>query len=100
MGAKVKINVKETFFNISFPSIILIEDLKNVHPWVKSLFSARNFQNLPLDGRLKHFLEAWNTLTKNQEILEIAKEFKIPFLKNPTQGTVPQTPHMGHKQEL
>ena len=81
-----------------FPPIIPIEDLRNVHPWVKSLFSARKITNLPLAGRLKHFLEACEILTKDSEILEIVKGFKIPFLKRPTQERVPQTPHMDQEQ--
>ena len=36
--------------------------------------------------------------TKNPEILELIKEFKIPFLKHPTQERVLQTPHMGQEQ--
>ena len=73
-----------------FSPIIPIEDLRNVHPWVKSLFSARKVPNLPLAGRLKHFLEAWEILTKDPEILEIVKGSKIPFLKNPTQEEFPR----------
>ena len=90
---KVKINTKETFFDMLFPPIIPIEDLRNVHPWVKSLFSARIVTNLPLAGRLKDFLEAWEILTNDPEILEIVRGFKIPFLKNPTQKRVPQRRH-------
>ena len=89
LDSKVKINTKETF-DMLFPPIIPIEDLSNVHPWVKSLFSARIVTNLPLAGRLKHFLEAWEILTKDPEILEIVRGFKIPFLKNPTQKRVPR----------
>ena len=81
-----------------FPPIIPIEDLMNVYPWEKSLFSARIIPNLPLAGRLKHFLEAWEILTKDPAILEIVKEFKIPSLKNPKQERVPQTPNMGQEQ--
>ena len=51
-----------------------------------------------LKGRVKHFLKAWEILTKDPEILEIVKRFKIPFLKNPTQDRVPQTPQMGQEQ--
>ena len=72
-----------------FPPIIPIEDLRNVHPWVKSLFSARKVPILPLAGKLKYFLEAWEILIKDPEILEIVKGFNIPFLKNPTQERVP-----------
>ena len=51
-----------------------------------------------LKGRVKHFLKAWKILTKDPEILEIVKRFKIPFLRNPTQDRVPQTPQMGQEQ--
>ena len=72
--------------------------MRNVRPWVKSLFSARKVPNLPLSGRLKYFFEAWEILTKDPEILEIVKGFTVPFLKNPTQERVLQTPHMGQEQ--
>ena len=85
---KGKMNTKETF-NMFFPPIIPIEDLRNVHPWVKNLFSARKVPNLPLAGKLKYFLGAWEILIKDPEILEIVKGFNIPFLKNPTQERVP-----------
>ena len=49
---------------------------------------------MPLAGRLKHFLEAWEILTKDPKILEIVKGFKIPFVKNPTEERVPQIPHI------
>ena len=81
-----------------FPPVIPIEDLRNVRPWVKSLFSARKVPNLPLSGRLKYFLKAWEILTKDPEILEIVNEFKMTFLKNPTQERVLQTPHTGQEQ--
>ena len=88
VDSKVKMNTKETF-NMLFPPIIPIEDLRNVHPWVKSLFSARKVPNLPLAGKLKNFLEAWDILIKDPEILEIVKGFNLPFLKTPTQERVP-----------
>ena len=50
--------------NMFLPPINPIADLRNIHPWVKSLLSARIVPNLPLAGRLKHFLEEWKILTK------------------------------------
>ena len=76
--------------NMFLPPITPIADLRNVHPWVKSLFFARIVPNLPLAGRLKHFLEEWKTLTKYPEVLTI--------LKNSTQERVSQTPQMGQEQ--
>ena len=71
VDSKVKINRLETIFNMFFPPIIPIENLRKVHPWVKSLLSERIGSNLPLAGRLRHFLEAWEILTKDPKILEI-----------------------------
>lgn len=59
------------------------------------MFSERIVTNLSIVGRLKHFLEAWEKLTKDSEILGIVK---IPFLKNPAQDRVHQTPHIGLEQ--
>ena len=57
MDSEVKLKTKETF-NLMFPPLIPIEDLRNVHARVKSLFSERKVPNLPLAGRFEHFLEA------------------------------------------
>ena len=72
----------------------------NIHPWVKCLFSPRIVPSLLLAGRLNHFLEVLEILTKDPEIVELVKGFKIPFLKNPTQKRVPQTPHMSQEQAV
>ena len=32
VDSKVKLNTKETFFNMFFPPTIPIEDMRNVHP--------------------------------------------------------------------
>ena len=72
----------------------------NIHPWVKCLFSPRIVPSLLLAGRLNHFLEVLEILTKDPEILELVKGVKIPFLKNPTQKRVPQTPHMSQEQAV
>ena len=67
VDSKVKISTKESFFNMLFPPIISIEDLRNVHPWVKSLFSARKVPNLPLTGRLKYFWKHGRYLQRIQK---------------------------------
>ena len=89
---------KITFFNMFFPPIIPIEDLWNVHQWVKSLFSARILPNLPLATRLKYFLEVWEILTKDSGTLETVKGFKI--LKNPTRREFPRHPTSVRNKQL
>ena len=54
----------------------------------KKLVLCKKSSKLPT-SKLKHFLEAWEILTKDSEIFEIVKGFKIPFLKHPTQERVP-----------
>ena len=98
VDSKEKINTKETFFNMLFPPIILIEDLEECSSMGKKLVLCKNSSKLATSRKVKAFLKAREILTKDPEILEIVKGFKIPFLKNPTQERVPQTSHMGHEQ--
>ena len=49
------------------------EDLRNVHPWVKSLFSTRVVPNLPLAGMLI-VLSCAGRGTKNKHLIELVKE--------------------------
>jgi len=51
-------------------------------------------QNLPLAGRLQHFLNNWKLLTQDQFILKMIKGVLIPFVEPPRQAQAPsQTFH-------
>lgn len=39
-----------------YPDIIPFIQLGKVHPWIKNLFRSSVVQNLPLAGRLRHFV--------------------------------------------
>lgn len=54
------------FFNI-VPMIILIKDMNYIHLWIKILFS-QEIPNVPLAGRLHHFLQNWNILAQDPNI--------------------------------
>ena len=56
-------------------SLIPLEDLKHVHSLIKQLFSEKEIQNLPLVGRLKHFLLSWKKLTSHLKIQKIVKRY-------------------------
>lgn len=62
------------------------EELTHVHPVVKHLLSGQVIPNVPLAGRLKYFLPAWESLTQDQSILKIVKGYQIPFQNHPYQG--------------
>ena len=51
----------------------------------KKLFCNLKIPAVPLAGRLVHFQGSWEKLTKNQNILQIVKWYRIPFLCRPKQ---------------
>ena len=52
----VNIN-QETWINkVEYPYVVPVEDLKHVHPYIKSLFCARKTSNVLLAGRLKNLI--------------------------------------------
>ena len=64
----------------------------------KTLALCKNNSKLATSRKVKALFGSMRDLTKDPEILEIVKGFKIPFLKNPTQERVPQTPYMSQEQ--
>ena len=40
----VNINQETLFNNVKLPYVVLVEDLKQIHPYIKSLFCASKFQ--------------------------------------------------------
>ena len=49
------------------------------------MFPEELKQYVPLAGRISHFVQSWEKLTKDQEILEIVNGYKIPLLRIPVQ---------------
>ena len=45
--------------------------------------------NLPQAGRLKHFLAAWEQITKDPWVLQVVSGYHIEFLDNPVQRNTP-----------
>lgn len=66
----------------------------------KKLVLYMNSSKLIASKKVKTFLEAWRIFSKDPEILETVKGFKISFLVNPAQEKVPQTIYVGQKQTV
>ena len=77
---RLKKQVATTFCNISV-ELVPLEKLEHVHPLVKEMFPEELKQNVPLGGKISHFEQSWEKLTKDQEILEIMKGYKIPLVR-------------------
>ena len=76
--------VEITFCYISV-QLVPLEKLEHVHPMVKEMFSEELKQNVPLGGRIFHFVQSWEKHTKDQENLEIENRYKISLLRTPAQ---------------
>lgn len=80
----------------SYVSLIL---LKLVRPLIKELFLEKEIRNLPLAGKLKHFLSSWKKLASDLEILEIVEGYEIPLTESRSQEGLPTQLHMTKGQE-
>ena len=76
-------------FSCQAPNLLSQGRYPRVHPVVKNLFSSR-IPDIPLAGRLKHFLKNWQILTQDPEILNIVQGYRIPFLTEPKQKQAPK----------
>jgi len=64
-----------------FPQLMNLEELTQVHETVRHLFAHLRIQEMPLAGRLRHFLPAWEFLTQDKQMLSIVRGFEIPFYR-------------------
>ena len=49
------------------------------------MFPVELKRNVSPGGKISHFVQSWEKLTKDQEFLEIVKGYKIPLLRTPVQ---------------
>ena len=95
---KLKTNKKETLFNMSFSHVTATSELGKCTSVIRKLLSARKDPEMPLSGRLKHFVETWKILTKDLEILELMERYYKPFHKNQVQQNIQETSYMNLDQ--
>ena len=48
-----------------------------------------NYPNLPIAGRLKHFLPAWDQVTKDPWVFQVTQGYLIEFMTEPVQTCTP-----------
>ena len=66
-------------------------DMSLVHPLIRNFFPNQRKENIPLvAGRLRYFQQNWGKLTRDPNILNIVKGWKIPLVKN---AVLPQNPN-------
>ena len=79
----ININQEILFNKKEFPHVAPVEDLKQIYPYIKSLFCARKNPNVQLPGRLQNFIENCKILTNDIEILSLVKSYIILFHELP-----------------
>ena len=80
------------------PVIIAATELKNVHPIIKGLFPIQIIREVPLAGRLQYFVNNWQILTKNPDILELVSGLRLSFIEEPIQNKPPHQAEMNMEQ--
>ena len=77
---------QQAFFKMDLNKKRTIQwESKKVHPLIKRLFFSKSVPDVPLAGRLKHFVGAWMKITQDPKILDIVKGYKTPFHSKPFQ---------------
>ena len=85
---RIQKQLATTFCNISV-EIVPLEKLEHVYPLVKEMFREELKQNVAIGGRISHFVESWEKLTNDKEMLEMVKRYKILLLRTPVQEKIP-----------
>ena len=89
---------QETLFNkVEFLYVVLVDDLKHIHPYIKNLFCAIKIPNVQLAGRLKNFIENWKILTKDTEVLSLVEGYTMPFYEIPLIENIPNSSKLNRK---
>ena len=84
---------------IATGKIPIMQGLQHVHALVQNLFPQEQRSDLPVAGRLKHFLKNWKVLTSDPHILEIVEGYQIPFLSIPQQVKPPAAIQFSEKDK-
>ena len=79
--------------NSELVTLLKIATLEQLHPIIRKLFT-KSIPNVPLAGRLSYFIEAWEKIKQDQDILSIVKGCKISFLSLPFQEKIPNLTKM------
>ena len=87
-SSKAQVTRTATFKEI--PRLIPLGELPSAHQLVKKVFCSLKVPTVTLVGRLVHFLGSWEKLIKDQNILQIVKGYRIPFLCRPKQKREPK----------
>ena len=88
-SSKTQVARTATFFK-EIPQLIPLGELSSAQQLLKKLFYNVKIPAVPLAGRLVHFLGCWKKLIKDQNILQIVKGCRIPFLCRPKQKKEPK----------
>ena len=96
----VNINQETLFNTVQFPYAVPVEDLKHIHPYIKSLFCAREIPSVQVAGSLKNFIENWKILTNDTEILSLVEGYTIPFHEIPQQENIPNSPKLSQEERI
>ena len=94
MDSKVKVSTKETFFNWSFSTYNSNRRFEEGSSLGKKPVICKNSSKIGTSRNIEAFFGGMGDIYKRSRSFRNYKEFKIHFLKSPTQERVSLTPHM------
>ena len=94
----VNINQEALFNKAEFSYLVPVENVKHIHPYIKSSFCARKIPNVHLPERLENFIENWKILTNDTEILPLVEGYT--FHKIPQQKNIPNSPNLSQEEQI
>ena len=94
----VNINQETLFNKAEFSYLVPVENVKHIHPYIKSSFCARKIPNVHLPERLENFIENWKILTNDTEILPLVEGYT--FHKIPQQKNIPNSPNLSQEEQI
>ena len=91
---------QQTYFSMDLnPEKPIQWESRKAHPLIKRLLLLKSIPDVPLAGRLKHFVGAWMKKAQDPKILDIVKGYKIPFHSKPFQSKIPSQPIVSREVE-
>ena len=74
---------QQTLFSMDLnPQKPIQRESRKAHPLIKRLFLSINIQDVPLAGRLKHFVGAWMKMTQDLKIFDIVRGYLFSTYAN------------------
>ena len=91
---------QQTVFSMDLnPEKTILWESRKVHRLIKRLFLSKSILDVPLAGRLNHFVGAWMKIIQDPNVFDKVKGYKIRFHSKTFQSKIPSQPIVSREGE-